>query len=194
MFSTEKKPIDHYAKFGRRMWAATIDSVLFALLVLPVYEMGFDALYPIPVQNLSGVQFQEQLMMQTNIVQLLAFLDKHFFATGLFTRWLTDALLQTLLLATLTGICWRLWSATPGKMLFKMKVVDAATEQPLSDQQILLRLWGYVVSSLPLFLGFLWISFDERRQGWHDKMANTVVILSPAEWRGSVISCFVIPA
>jgi uncharacterized RDD family membrane protein YckC len=37
------------------------------------------------------------------------------------------------------------------------------------------RLLGYVVSSI-LYLGFIWILFDERRQGWHDKLAGTVVI------------------
>jgi uncharacterized RDD family membrane protein YckC len=26
------------------------------------------------------------------------------------------------------------------------------------------------------FLGFLWIFVDRRRQGWHDKIANTYVI------------------
>ena len=32
------------------------------------------------------------------------------------------------------------------------------------------------LSSLPLFLGFLWIVFDSRKQGWHDKLAGTVVV------------------
>jgi uncharacterized RDD family membrane protein YckC len=25
-------------------------------------------------------------------------------------------------------------------------------------------------------LGFIWIAFDKRKQGWHDKLAGTVVI------------------
>jgi uncharacterized RDD family membrane protein YckC len=47
-----------------------------------------------------------------------------------------------------------------------------------------LRLWnvlrrhvGYVISGI-LFLGFLWILFDNRRQGWHDKLAGTIVVYS----------------
>ena len=28
---------------------------------------------------------------------------------------------------------------------------------------------------IPIFLGFLWIAFDKRKQGWHDKLAGTVV-------------------
>jgi uncharacterized RDD family membrane protein YckC len=29
---------------------------------------------------------------------------------------------------------------------------------------------------LPLMLGFLWIAWDPRKQGFHDKIANTVVL------------------
>ena len=40
-----------------------------------------------------------------------------------------------------------------------------------------LRWIGYMLSSLPLNLGFLWVAFDARKQGFHDKLAGTVVIL-----------------
>jgi uncharacterized RDD family membrane protein YckC len=35
---------------------------------------------------------------------------------------------------------------------------------------------GYFISGLALGMGFFWIGLDKRKQGWHDKMANTVVI------------------
>ena len=41
------------------------------------------------------------------------------------------------------------------------------------------RLLGLVVAALPLFLGLLWIVFDERNQGWHDKIASTYVVKIP---------------
>ncbi|MBX3651771.1 MAG: RDD family protein [Burkholderiales bacterium] len=34
----------------------------------------------------------------------------------------------------------------------------------------------YIASALPLFLGFIWVGIDKRKQGWHDKLAGTVVI------------------
>ncbi len=176
MFSVGKKNSDQYASFSRRMWAVTVDSLLFMILILPVFEMVFALVYPLPV-SLSEMRLQEQVMMQNSNESLLAALKTHFVDTGLFTRWLVDMTLQMLLLCALSGVCWKYWSATPGKMLFRMQVVDATTKQPLSNQQILLRLWGYVVASLPLFLGFMWIIFNKRRQGWHDKMANSVVII-----------------
>ncbi len=35
---------------------------------------------------------------------------------------------------------------------------------------------GYIISAIPLLLGFIWAAFDARKQGWHDKIASTVVI------------------
>jgi uncharacterized RDD family membrane protein YckC len=40
----------------------------------------------------------------------------------------------------------------------------------------IIRYAGYFVSMIPFCGGFLWIGFDRRKQGWHDKMANSVVI------------------
>ncbi len=66
--------------------------------------------------------------------------------------------------------------ATPGKMLLGLKVVDAKTLGKLSFGQALGRQLSYIVSSLVLMLGFIWVAFDGRKQGWHDKLAGTVVI------------------
>jgi len=29
---------------------------------------------------------------------------------------------------------------------------------------------------IPFFLGILWVGIDARKQGWHDKLAGTVVV------------------
>ena len=34
---------------------------------------------------------------------------------------------------------------------------------------------GYVVSSMVCYIGLIWAAFDPRKQGWHDKIAGTVV-------------------
>jgi uncharacterized RDD family membrane protein YckC len=41
------------------------------------------------------------------------------------------------------------------------------------------RFFAYFVSIFPACLGFLWIAFDRRKQGWHDKIAGTVVVRAP---------------
>jgi uncharacterized RDD family membrane protein YckC len=71
---------------------------------------------------------------------------------------------------------WRYCGATPGKLAAAVRIVDARTGQPVGTGRLALRLLCYLVSALPLYLGFLWIAFDRRKQGWHDKIAGTVVI------------------
>lgn len=71
---------------------------------------------------------------------------------------------------------WLKFSATPGKMLLGLKVVDAQTGENINLRRSLIRYIGYIVAMIPLFLGYLWVAFDKRKQGWHDKMAGTAVV------------------
>ena len=72
---------------------------------------------------------------------------------------------------------WFVWMATPGKLLFDCQIVDARSLQKAGLRQLVVRYLGYILSSLPLGLGFIWIIFNPRRQGWHDKLSGTVVIM-----------------
>lgn len=74
---------------------------------------------------------------------------------------------------------WRYCGATPGKLAVGVKIVDARTGEPPSTGRLALRLVCYLVSAAPLYLGFLWAAFDRRKQGWHDKIAGTVVVQEP---------------
>ena len=71
---------------------------------------------------------------------------------------------------------WIARQATPGKMALGIRIVDAETGGKPRNGQLVLRYLGYYVSMLPLFIGILWVAFDSRKQGWHDKIAGTVVV------------------
>ena len=75
-----------------------------------------------------------------------------------------------------TVLFWKYKAATPGKMVMGLSVVDAKTGEPLSTGQAIGRYFAYIISSLALCLGYVWVVFDDRKQGWHDKLAGTVVI------------------
>lgn len=94
---------------------------------------------------------------------------------------LVDALSGHLLPALYCILGWVYWAATPGKRLLGCRVVDAASLRPVGWKQALLRFLGYYVSLLCLGLGFLWILWDKRRQGFHDKIANTLVVTEPSD-------------
>jgi uncharacterized RDD family membrane protein YckC len=65
---------------------------------------------------------------------------------------------------------------TPGKMLLGLRVVQV-TGEPMTFGLAFLRWTGYLISKLAVYLGFIWIAFDRRKQGWHDKIAGTVVVM-----------------
>lgn len=70
------------------------------------------------------------------------------------------------------------WSIgrTPAMRLFKLKVVNAKTGRPPGILRAVLRVIGAVISALLCFVGLVWVAFDARKQGWHDKIAATVVM------------------
>jgi uncharacterized RDD family membrane protein YckC len=65
---------------------------------------------------------------------------------------------------------------TPGKLVLGLRIVDADTGGTPPVSRLVIRYVGYLVSAIPLGLGYLWAIWDPRRQGWHDKMAGTLVI------------------
>ena len=78
--------------------------------------------------------------------------------------------------AALVILFWRYRQATPGKMVLRLKIVDARGGGKLSAGQCIGRYFAYFLSFLVFGFGFLWIIFDARKQGWHDKLAGTYVI------------------
>ena len=89
-----------------------------------------------------------------------------------------DFLLSWVAPAVAVIVFWIYRQATPGKMALSIRIVDAATGSPPSTGQCVGRYFAYFVSIFPLGLGLLWVAFDKRKQGWHDKLAGTVVIRS----------------
>jgi uncharacterized RDD family membrane protein YckC len=84
-------------------------------------------------------------------------------------------------LGTLVGLVyfigfWAWRGQTVGMMPFNMQVVGVADGKKIDVVRGLLRYVGIIISIIPLFLGLIWAAFDSRKQGWHDKMAQTVVI------------------
>lgn len=75
-----------------------------------------------------------------------------------------------------TVIFWAYRAGTPGKLVLGLRVVDANSAGYLTVPQAVGRYFAYIPALLPLLMGFFWIGWDSKKQGWHDKLANTVVI------------------
>ena len=87
-----------------------------------------------------------------------------------------DILLNYIFPIVAVILFWIYKSATPGKMALKLTIVDAKTGGKPSVGQFIGRYFAYYISIIPFFLGIIWVGIDKRKQGWHDKLAGTVVI------------------
>jgi uncharacterized RDD family membrane protein YckC len=66
--------------------------------------------------------------------------------------------------------------ATPGKVLMHLIVTDLSGNKP-TFARTTLRLFGKYISALIIFIGFLMIGITKKRQGLHDKIAGSLVLL-----------------
>ena len=76
---------------------------------------------------------------------------------------------------------WYFWTRaggqTPGKSLLRIRVVSEDGGE-LTDRAALLRVLGYYLGQLSIGLGFVWAAFNRQQQGWHDKLARSLVVTS----------------
>lgn len=87
-----------------------------------------------------------------------------------------DILLSWIFPAVAVVLFWIKTQSTPGKKFVSAIIVDARTGNKPTTSQYIWRYLGYFVAAIPFFVGFIWVAFDKRKQGWHDKLAGTVVI------------------
>ncbi|MBA6390512.1 RDD family protein [Colwellia sp. BRX10-3] len=115
------------------------------------------------------------LFMLTSPILYLIYGGEYFDSYGA-THGLTDFIISYLLPIAAVILFWIYKSATPGKMAISAKIVDGNTGGKPTTKQYIIRYLSYYVSLFALGLGFFWIAWDEKKQGWHDKIAGTVVI------------------
>ena len=82
---------------------------------------------------------------------------------------------------------WIYKSASPGKMAIGLTIVDAQSGRQPTTGQFIGRYLAYFIATVPLGLGLIWVAFDKRKQGWHDKLAGTVVVRKKNASREKVV-------
>ena len=80
---------------------------------------------------------------------------------------------------------WAWRGTTIGGIVLGLKLVRL-DGQRITFVVALVRGLAAAFSVVVLFLGFLWITWDRDKQGWHDKIAGTVVLRLP---RGTPLVC-----
>ncbi|MFA7314403.1 MAG: RDD family protein [Candidatus Magasanikbacteria bacterium] len=72
-------------------------------------------------------------------------------------------------------IFWIWKGATPGKMVLGLKIIEEDGKK-LTWQKAVVRYLSMFLSGIAFCLGFFWIGFNPKKQGWHDLLAKTYVI------------------
>lgn len=153
-----------YAGFWIRLWASLLDTMLMLMIVVPVVQLMYGSILSLTV--FSGHNPNELLnLLRENPWSLIIKEPVDFWLSWVFPAIAIIAF-------------WICRSATPGKMAIGAKIVDAISLTEPTVKQLITRYFGYYVAMLPIVppLGILWIAFDPRKQGWHDKLAGTIVI------------------
>ncbi len=146
--STQTEP--KYAGFWPRVGAAMLDSLLLAV---PYFVVGW--IFSFNIGYNIAIDFE--IMNLTVIVW-----DLIWFLIG----YLYFAILESSSL-----------QASLGKRVFSLKVIDFTGER-ISFMRATGRYFGKFVSGISFLIGFLMIGWTEKRQGLHDKMARTLVIIN----------------
>lgn len=171
----DKKLLDNfeYASFNRRIFSSTIDVLIIALLLTPITNLLDFLLY-----NNKGlaVMIGEFFKSRNNTVsseELWQFLSEN----HILTKYFFVQFVLFLMIGLFFVGFWNYKGQTPGKMITRCKIADARSGATPTMKQCITRFFSYVPSTLLLCIGFIMASFTKRKQGLHDMIANTIVIL-----------------
>lgn len=139
-----------YAAPIKRFAAQVIDSIVLTAAFVPVNLI----ISAITIAAMQGKD-PEQIQIVANLL---------YFAIALPAGWLYYALMES-----------SPKSATVGKMALGLMVLDT-DGYPITFGQASGRYFGKFLSALPCYAGFIAAFFNEKKQTWHDSMANTVVV------------------
>ncbi len=153
--------LGHYAGFISRALALLIDIVITSLTFAALTWFISVTTTVLRVSSFLGISFESYAWFQS--------------LTRLLTSPVTTGIVTFLFILSYHVFFWLLIGQTPGKALLGVRVVGCDGRK-LSFFRALLRYTGYMLSALPLGAGFFWILIDDRRQGFHDRLAGTCVI------------------
>ena len=176
-----------YAGFQVRTLANLIDTLIMAIFFVPFFFLLSNIIYgdvsPSEMINQITKQAEQfQALHPGEVINPIAFLQQnqefndYFYKHHGFIKFIVNQILQLMMFGGVITYFWIKRQATLGKMALSLKIIDAKTLGKPTNRQLAIRALSYVLSALPLFLGFIWVAFDPKKQGWHDKLAGTLVI------------------
>lgn len=176
-----------YAGLNIRLLANLIDMLILMLLTMPLLffrptALEMPANMPPSVMEAYNLQATGQISDQEFKRQIV---ESGYLEQQILPKILMYSFFNFLIVGVIYVLCWWKFNSTPGKLLFGVRIVDEQTMQDPSVRQYIIRFIGYIVSMIPLFIGYLMIGMNKKKKGLHDFMAGTVVIYgkpTSVEW------------
>ena len=167
-----------YVGFWRRFGAFLIDALIlaiptwalmFAVLLGPLTSQSFQFFYG-PGRFITDPATGRRVLDPAAFEALQASL------AGMLQWILLMGVLILLLQMLYHAALWSRYGGTLGQLALGIQVRSELDGSRISFGRACLRFIGFLVSTWALYIGLIWVAFDPRKQGWHDKIAGTVVI------------------
>ena len=167
-----------YVGFWRRFCAFLIDALIlaiptwalmFAVLLGPLASQSFQFFY-------APGRFVTDPATGRRVLDPAAFEALQASLAGMLQWILLMGVLILLLQMLYHAALWSRYGGTLGQLALGVQVRNEADGSRISFGRACLRFIGFLVSTWALYIGLIWVAFDPRKQGWHDKIAGTVVI------------------
>ena len=169
----DKKPEEfslEYAGFWIRLAAGIIDLAIILSLIYSISSIAIRIFSDIPsILILSGLQYGQGITIISTIFEQADAGKRDFL--------LVTIIAVAIIMIYIIGM-WVWQGQTLGKMVTGIKIIRTDSS-PLSFSHAVSRFFGLILCSVMLGIGFLWIAFDSRKQGIHDKIADTYVVKLP---------------
>jgi uncharacterized RDD family membrane protein YckC len=146
-------PLGQYAGFVTRLVAWIIDGLIISAVITVTFAAARLLIQAFPINEWLGLnQFMTQITTGVSVAVAVAI--PIIYNIGF----------------------WLLAGQTFGKWVMGVRIIRTNGER-VRFGTCVRRQIGYVFSAV-LFIGYLWILVDNRRQGFHDKIAGTFVVYS----------------
>lgn len=164
-----------YPRFIPRIFAMVIDLTILSIVLTPLmniiskntlifYFQDFFQANEIDTSSL------ESLSLATSMPEFAQYLT----ASKFLTYSATLFIINTTFMGVYFVFFWRKFGATPGKIIMRMRVVNAEDYSTPTIFQLIKRFLGYITA----LIGIWTILFTKKGLALHDKLAGTVVIKS----------------
>ena len=139
-----------YADLGQRFGAFMLDQIIMMVAILPIAYVSL-----VLLSSTDGSINQESIMRSWSITLAASVLIQSVYYAYFLTR---------------------REGQTIGKKMMNVRVIKRDGSALSIWDAILRSIIGYTLVILAFGIGFAWAAFDKQGQGWHDMIADTIVV------------------